>query len=67
MKESNTPRCPICKRPVDFAQSHYRPFCSKRCKMIDLGSWFKEDYRIMGEDLDSELVYNPASNQDREG
>ncbi len=35
--------------------------------MIDLGSWFKEDYRIMGEDLDSELVYNPASNQDREG
>ncbi len=35
--------------------------------MIDLGSWFKEDYRIMGEDLDSELVYNQASNQDREG
>ncbi|OCC15467.1 DNA gyrase inhibitor [Dissulfuribacter thermophilus] len=42
-------RCPICEAPVDFFQNPYRPFCSKRCKMVDLGAWFKEDYRIKGE------------------
>jgi len=38
--------CPICQKEVDFEKNPYRPFCSKRCKMIDLGAWFKEDYRI---------------------
>jgi hypothetical protein len=40
-------RCPICRRedevPDDF---HYRPFCSRRCKMLDLGNWFNEVYRM---------------------
>ena len=45
-------RCPICGRPVDLATNRHRPFCSRRCKMVDLGSWFKEDYKIVGEDLD---------------
>ena len=39
-------RCPICKKEVSFYENPYRPFCSRRCKMIDLGAWFKEDYRI---------------------
>lgn len=41
-------RCPICKRelpdaPDDFA---HRPFCSSRCKTVDLGRWLDEEYRI---------------------
>jgi uncharacterized protein len=40
-------RCPICKadveRPDDF---EYRPFCSLRCKQIDLGNWLDAAYRI---------------------
>ncbi len=67
MNGKNTTRCPICKKPVDFSKSPFRPFCSKRCKMIDLGSWFKEDYRIMGEVMDTEAVYQTSSNEKREG
>ena len=36
--------CVYCrKRPVDQA---WRPFCSERCKMADLGRWLTEEYRV---------------------
>ncbi len=40
--------CPICKRVLaDAPEDHGpRPFCSTRCKMIDLGNWLSEAYRI---------------------
>jgi uncharacterized protein len=38
-------RCPICKKAVPDDAEH-RPFCSERCKAIDLGRWLNEDYRI---------------------
>ena len=37
--------CPICGKPADF-NTPASPFCSARCKMIDLGKWLGEDYRI---------------------
>jgi len=41
-------RCPICQREIPGAPDDYpwRPFCSKRCKTIDLGNWLGEAYRI---------------------
>jgi len=36
-------RCPICGRP---AETSNRPFCSARCKLIDLDNWFEGRYRI---------------------
>jgi uncharacterized protein len=40
-------KCPTCKRPVEWsAESVYRPFCSERCRLIDLGAWFSEQRRI---------------------
>jgi endogenous inhibitor of DNA gyrase (YacG/DUF329 family) len=40
-------RCPQCGKPVPWTpQSRYRPFCSERCKAIDLGAWASESYRI---------------------
>jgi uncharacterized protein len=40
-------RCPICRREEDAPDHHaWRPFCSRRCKMIDLGNWLDEVYRI---------------------
>jgi endogenous inhibitor of DNA gyrase (YacG/DUF329 family) len=42
-------RCPICKKEIDPDSTRFLPFCSKRCKLIDLGRWFEEDYRIPGE------------------
>ncbi|MEZ0232164.1 MAG: DNA gyrase inhibitor YacG [Methylophilaceae bacterium] len=39
--------CPQCKALVEFSSDNpYRPFCSKRCKMIDLGEWASESYTI---------------------
>jgi endogenous inhibitor of DNA gyrase (YacG/DUF329 family) len=42
--------CPTCKKPVDWTpQQKWRPFCSERCKLIDLGEWLTEEKRIPGE------------------
>jgi endogenous inhibitor of DNA gyrase (YacG/DUF329 family) len=39
--------CPVCSARVPWnASSPYRPFCSERCKLIDLGQWAAENYRI---------------------
>lgn len=39
--------CPNCKALSEFSpRNPYRPFCSERCKMIDLGDWANENYRI---------------------
>ena len=43
--------CPRCGRRTAYApENKWRPFCSERCKMIDLGAWAAEDYRIAGTD-----------------
>ncbi|HTS68554.1 MAG TPA: DNA gyrase inhibitor YacG [Terriglobia bacterium] len=38
-------RCPICKQGVTYDGNPFRPFCSERCKMIDLDNWLEERYR----------------------
>lgn len=57
--------CPICKRVLEAAPDdfEYRPFCSARCKKVDLGNWLNEKYRISEplrpEDLeDDEIQFN---------
>lgn len=49
--------CPICKKPLETMK--YRPFCSARCKNVDLNRWLSESYRVPGppaseEDLPTE-------------
>ncbi len=39
-------KCPTCKREGDWFSGAYGPFCSKRCKMVDLGKWFGEENAI---------------------
>jgi endogenous inhibitor of DNA gyrase (YacG/DUF329 family) len=47
-----TVACPTCQRPVEWsAASPWRPFCSERCKLIDLGAWISEQRSIPGDDL----------------
>jgi endogenous inhibitor of DNA gyrase (YacG/DUF329 family) len=44
--------CPTCQRPVEWSEaSPFRPFCSDRCKLIDLGAWITEKHAIPGEEL----------------
>lgn len=41
--------CPACgKRSAYDSANPWRPFCSERCKVIDLGAWASEQYRIAG-------------------
>jgi len=44
-------KCPQCKKVVLWENNPYRPFCSKRCKIIDLGHWASEKYKIPGEKI----------------
>jgi endogenous inhibitor of DNA gyrase (YacG/DUF329 family) len=38
--------CPTCRKSVDWTpENRFRPFCSERCKLIDLGAWASEAYR----------------------
>ncbi len=44
--------CPVCKKQEPWAGNPFRPFCSERCKLTDLGKWASEEYRIAGEKID---------------
>ncbi len=42
-----TVRCPACGGPSRYAPDNaFRPFCSERCKMVDLGAWANENFRV---------------------
>ncbi|TSE21361.1 DNA gyrase inhibitor YacG [Tepidimonas alkaliphilus] len=42
-----TVRCPACGQPARYAPDNpWRPFCSARCKQVDLGAWASEAYRV---------------------
>jgi len=49
-----TPSCPICRKTVEWENNEWRPFCSERCKLIDLGQWASEGYVIEGGMMDDE-------------
>jgi uncharacterized protein len=47
-------KCPNCRKPAPWEGNPSRPFCSERCRMIDLGAWVTESYRIPGDDKPEE-------------
>ncbi len=52
--------CPTCKKPVRWVpEEKFKPFCSERCKLIDLGDWATEAHKIPGEALD-----DPSEDED---
>ncbi|HXS90086.1 MAG TPA: DNA gyrase inhibitor YacG [Steroidobacteraceae bacterium] len=55
MHVSTTVQCPTCDRVVQWnASSPWRPFCSERCKLIDLGAWASEQHAIPGNEIEAE-------------
>ncbi|MCL4785107.1 MAG: DNA gyrase inhibitor YacG [Bryobacterales bacterium] len=54
MSERKSIACPICKKAVYLGDAEF-PFCSERCRLIDLGNWSSEEYRIPGPPTDSEM------------
>jgi endogenous inhibitor of DNA gyrase (YacG/DUF329 family) len=39
-------KCPICGKPTEWQGNPTRPFCSERCRIIDLGKWASEEYSV---------------------
>ena len=40
------PRCPVCDATVDLVATPTVPFCSDRCRLVDLGRWLDESYTV---------------------
>ena len=55
-------RCVYChQRPID---ARYRPFCSERCRMADLGRWLRGDYRVPGSPVDEAAAQERPDGKD---
>ncbi len=49
-------KCPTCRREIAYdSKSPFRPFCSERCRLIDLGAWSQESFRIPVVEQDDEV------------
>lgn len=58
MPDKLTVKCPTCHKIVIWQESSsYRPFCSKRCRLIDLGEWASEEKMISSQRNISEIDY----------
>lgn len=47
-------RCPTCRQATPWEENRFRPFCSDRCRVLDLAAWADERYRIPGEPVPGE-------------
>jgi uncharacterized protein len=56
-------RCPICKAATDSAKHKDFPFCSERCRTMDLGNWASEKYVVSDPIFDEEELEKPEENR----
>ena len=55
-------RCPQCGGDSPWTnENRYRPFCSERCKLIDLGAWASESYRVPVQETSDPLLEEPPT------
>ncbi len=63
MVKATTFPCPRCKKPSLWQDNPARPFCSERCKLIDLGAWANEDYKVADKNLPDDLLDHGLADQ----
>jgi hypothetical protein len=60
--------CPTCDRRIEWSDAYpYRPFCSERCRLIDLGEWLTEGRAIPGDPATRGEGAAPSDEEDRPG
>jgi endogenous inhibitor of DNA gyrase (YacG/DUF329 family) len=59
-----TVKCPRCGSEATFEKNPFRPFCSERCKQIDLGKWASGVFRIAANDQEEEKQDPPSPEDD---
>jgi endogenous inhibitor of DNA gyrase (YacG/DUF329 family) len=47
-------KCPTCGKEAEWKDNPFRPFCCERCKLVDLGRWVNEEYRVPGASIPKE-------------
>jgi endogenous inhibitor of DNA gyrase (YacG/DUF329 family) len=57
-------RCPICREMTTWEENPWRPFCSERCKIKDLGAWASEEYRVPGKKEEEEDEEGPKRDEE---
>lgn len=66
-KQTRQVKCPQCGRLTFFSpENPYRPFCSERCRLLDLGQWASESYKVPTEDSSSDALSELSADQDDE-
>ena len=60
-------QCPICKKDTDSAKDADFPFCSERCRTLDLGAWSAEKYIVSDPIFDEEEISEADRHALREG
>ena len=63
-KRQRRRQCPHCDREVTWPETATYPFCSERCRLIDLGVWAAGDYRVPGEPATEEDLRSLVSGDD---
>lgn len=58
--------CPHCSLEFLYYSSDFRPFCSERCKMVDMGMWLEEAYAIKGPSFDPYIEQREESDESEE-
>ncbi|MGO9932116.1 MAG: DNA gyrase inhibitor YacG [Steroidobacteraceae bacterium] len=57
-------KCPTCRREVEWSPaSQYRPFCSDRCRLVDMGAWLTEQHRIPDESAEKDQLHPDSSEE----
>lgn len=60
-------KCPTCQKQVEWSElSTFRPFCSDRCRLIDLGDWASEKHAIPDETIPSTEEFPSSINKESE-
>lgn len=59
--------CPTCKNKIEWSTANpYRPFCSERCKLLDLGAWADGSYAIPTEPVNPEDYESLLDSEDED-
>ena len=57
-------KCPTCHKKVEWSDKNpHRPFCSKRCQLIDLGEWAKESNRLPSDSIEDVELWSDEMRQ----
>jgi len=57
-------KCAICEKEMTYEENPFRPFCSERCKLIDLGNWAGERYGFPTREKPPEEIHQPNGNRE---